>query len=263
MKLRRAWVIVKKEWREMVAQRALMSSLLVMPALFALLPIVLLATLPEVGASDRSKLAGLAAQPAYAGLSPRELAELAIGQQFGLMLLLLPQLVPAVLAAQSIVGEKVRKTLEPLLATPITTTELLLGKCLSALIPAVGITWIAAGTFAVGMAHLTSSDRVFAAIVSPAWLFVLIGSSPLLALIAIALTVLISSRVSDPRAAQQLSALLVLPLVGALAAQAMGVLVLGPLVAAGILAGLAVLALVVLRIAVRLFDREAILTRWK
>ncbi len=254
-------MIVAKEWREIVAQRALLSSLVVMPALFALLPIGLLATLPELGDEDRSSLAGLASK--YSGFTTRELTELAIGQQFGLMLLLLPQLVPAVLAAQSIVGEKVRKTLEPLLATPITTTELLLGKCLSALIPAVGITWLAGGTFALGMASLTSSERVFHAIITPSWLFVLIGSSPLLALIAIALTVLISSRVSDPRAAQQLSALLVLPLVGALAAQAMGVLVLGPAVAAGVLVGLCALALVVLRIAVRMFQREAILTRWK
>lgn len=259
--MRRAWVIVRKEWREMLAQRALLGSLVAMPALFALMPIALMATLPEIAGDDRNSLSGLASK--YVGFSPRELAELAIGQQFGLMLLLLPQLVPAVLAAQSIVGEKVRKTLEPLLATPITTTELLIGKCLSALLPAVGITWIAGGTFAFGMAALTSSERVFHAIVSPAWLFVLIGSSPLLALVAIALTVLISSRVSDPRAAQQLSALLVLPLVGALAAQAMGVLVLGPAVAAGVLLGLGVVALVVLRIAVRLFDREAILTRWK
>lgn len=258
--MRRAWVIMRKEWREILAQRALLFSLLLIPAMFSLMPIVLLALLPNLAAEGE---ATIPARREHAGLTPHELAELAIGQQFGLMLLLLPQLIPAVLAAQSIVGEKVRKTLEPLLATPITTGELLFGKCMSALIPAVGITWTAASIFVAGMASLASSTRVFEAIVTPAWVFVLVGSSPLLALVAIALTVLISSRVSDPRAAQQLSALVVLPLVGALAAQAMGVLVLGPLVAVGILLGLCVLAAIVLRGAVRLFDREAILTRWR
>lgn len=260
--MRRAWVIVRKEWREILGQRALVFSLLVMPTMMSVMPLVLLALVPELSPDDQD-LRGLAARPDTAGLSGRELAQLAIGQQFGLMLLLLPQLVPAVLAAQSIVGEKVRKTLEPLLSTPITTTELLVGKCLSALIPAVLLTWIAAGVFVLGVTSLVSSARVVAAVLSPAWVFVLLGSSPLLALVAIAVTVLISSKVSDPRAAQQASALLVLPLVGVLAAQAMGVFVLGPGVAAAVLLGLGVLAWGTLRLAVRLFDREAILTRWK
>jgi ABC-2 type transport system permease protein len=260
--MRRAWVIVRKEWREILGQRALVFSLLVMPTMMSVMPLVLLALVPELSPDDHD-LRGLAARPEAAGLSGRELAQLAIGQQFGLMLLLLPQLVPAVLAAQSIVGEKVRKTLEPLLSTPITTTELLVGKCLSALIPAVLLTWIAAGVFVLGVTSLVSSARVVAAVLSPAWVFVLLGSSPLLALVAIAVTVLISSKVSDPRAAQQASALLVLPLVGVLAAQAMGVFVLGPGVAAAVLLGLGILAWGTLRLAVRLFDREAILTRWK
>jgi ABC-2 type transport system permease protein len=260
--MRRAWVIVRKEWREILGQRALVFSLLVMPTMMSVMPLVLLALVPELSPDDHD-LRGLAARPEAAGLSGRELAQLAIGQQFGLMLLLLPQLVPAVLAAQSIVGEKVRKTLEPLLSTPITTTELLVGKCLSALIPAVLLTWIAAGVFVLGVTSLVPSARVVAAVLSPAWVFVLLGSSPLLALVAIAVTVLISSKVSDPRAAQQASALLVLPLVGVLAAQAMGVFVLGPGVAAAVLLGLGILAWGTLRLAVRLFDREAILTRWK
>ena len=43
------------------------------------------------------------------------------------------------LAAHAIVGEKQARTLEPLLATPITTTELLVAKVLGALVPTLAI----------------------------------------------------------------------------------------------------------------------------
>lgn len=45
------------------------------------------------------------------------------------------------IATFSIVEEKQTKTLEPLLATPVQTWELLIGKALSGAIPAVIMSW--------------------------------------------------------------------------------------------------------------------------
>ncbi|MDQ5827777.1 MAG: ABC transporter permease, partial [Chloroflexota bacterium] len=86
--------------------------------------------------------------------------------------------------------------------------------------------------------------------------------TPLLALITVAATVAISSRVNDPRTAQQISAVLILPIMLVFFGQMTGLLVLNPFVA---LVGAAVLALIAaftVWLAVRLFQREAILTRW-
>jgi ABC-2 type transport system permease protein len=261
--VRRAWVLIKKEWREILAQRGLLFSMLLMPIVFPLLPVVALLVLPEAGPDDRVKLGALADDPRIAGWTAREVAELLIAQQFQVLVVLLPVLIPAVLSAQSVVGEKVRKTLEPLLATPIRTFELVVAKCLAALIPAVLLTWAAGLLFVGGLVLAEVSPNVIRAIVSPSWVLVLVAVAPTLAATAIALTIVIPSRTNDPRTAQQLSALFVMPIALLLLAQALGVVRLGPAMATAMLAGLLVVAAIVLRFAVRLFDRETILTRWK
>jgi len=245
--MRLAFVILKKELREVLAQRALMVSLVITPVLFTLMPLLLMASVPELSGPNDDLVK----------------AQIAIGQQFSLMLLMLPQLLPAVLAAQSVVGEKMRRTLEPLLATPISTTELLAGKIMGAVLPALIATWGAALIFAIGTVRIGVTPAVAAAILRPGWVLAILISSPLLSVIAVGLAVLISARVSDPRAAQQLSALLVLPLVGALAGQSMGLLGSSMTFGIGLDLVLAPLAVGVLALAVRVFEREAILTRWK
>ena len=86
---------------------------------------------------------------------------------------------------------------------------------------------------------------------------------PLASLLALQLAVCVSSRVNDARSAQQIGALVILPIAGLLIAQVAGSIVLTARLALGIAAALAALNVIVLRIAVALFDRESILTRWK
>src|SRR5882757_6926151 len=118
------------------------------------------------------------------------------------MFLVLPIFLPIVLAAQSIGGERERRTLEPLLATPVSTLGIIVGKSLAALVPALAITWLAAALFCLGV------DAVAGRMLLPdsAWLFGTLALSPLLALFGNATAVVVSSRVLDPRAAQNLAA---------------------------------------------------------
>ena len=67
---------------------------------------------------------------------------------------MMPLMVPVTIAAYSIVGEKVTRSLEPLLATPISTTKLLLGKGLAAALPGIVTAWISYGLFLIGRPHL-------------------------------------------------------------------------------------------------------------
>lgn len=254
--------ILHKEWLELRVDRSLLLSVLLPPILLTLLPIVAIYGVGQTPDDDVTQLGAALADPALAGLSSIELGQAIVGRQFGLLFLLMPLFIPSIIAAYSIVGEKTRRTLEPLLATPTRTWELLLAKCLAALIPAVAITWLCGALFIVGMRAVVISERALAAIVSPAWVLVLLLCTPLLALAAIAAAVAISSRVNDPRTAQQLAGVVVLPLMVIFFAQLAGLLVLSPALAVGAALVLALLDALALWGAARLFQREVILTRW-
>lgn len=145
----------------------------------------------------------------------------------------------------------------------MSTLQLLAGKGLVALLPTLAITWICGILYVRGMAFIALSPAVFLAIVSPTWILILLLLGPLLATIAVALSVAISSRVNDPRTAQQLSGVVVVPLIAVIDAQLAGLLVLSPLL---VLATAIVLLVIVAGaswLALHLFQREVILTRWK
>jgi ABC-2 type transport system permease protein len=158
------------------------------------------------------------------------------------------------------VGEKNNRTLEPLLATPVSTWQLLLAKSLSAMLPALFVTWISGGVFILEIALLTS-PAVFAQVVTPGWLIILIITVPVLMLIPVAVTVMISSRFNDPRTTSQVASLIfvVLVLVFTLFGSS---LVISPLMSIIITIFLAVLGAGLLWSATRIFQRENILTRW-
>ena len=166
------------------------------------------------------------------------------------------------LAAHSVIGEKQARSLEPLLATPITTLELLVAKVLGAFLPALALS-LACFAVYVAAAALFARPGVFLALLTPRALGVLFLIGPMASLTALTLAVCVSSRVNDARSAQQLAVLVVLPLTALLIAQiTVGFVVTVPI----ILLITGVLALVntgLMGLGVSLFDRETILTRWK
>ena len=255
--------LLHKEWLEFKQQRMLMLGIVALPLLMTLMPIVItFATGQTPPKNGDALLAAAQANPALAGMNAIELGQAFAGQTFSSIFLLMPLLLPSIIAAYSIVGEKTNRTLEPLLATPIKTWELLTGKILAALIPTVAITCLFGAIFIGGMAAVSVSQRVFAAIVSPGWLTVFLLCTPLLGVIAIAVMVAISARVNDPRTAQQLSAWVVLPFLLFFFGQVTGLIVLGPLAALGAALALGLIAAAAVWAATRLFQREVILTKW-
>lgn len=255
--------ILAKEWLELQQQRSLVLSLLLLPLLLTILPIGVVYAIGRFPDEETEQLGIVLADPSLAGLNALELGQAVMGKQFALLFLLMPLFIPSVIAAYSIVGEKSRRTLEPLLAAPVEVWELLLGKSLIALIPAVLVTWACAGIFVIALRLVVLSERVFVAIVNPAWLILLLLCAPLLALIAIAASVAVSSRVNDPRTAQQLSGVIVVPIMALFFAQLAGLLVLSPALSLAAALALAAVAALSIWFATRLFQRENILTRWR
>jgi ABC-2 type transport system permease protein len=201
-------------------------------------------------------------QPSTVGLDPEGAVQAWIFQQFLPLLVIGPVAASMSVAAHAVIGEKQARTLEPLLATPITTTEFLVAKVLGALLPSLALT---VGCFVVyGIAiAVVANPGVFRILLVPRSLGVFFLVGPLSALAALQLAVCVSSRVNDARAAQQIGALVILPLAGALVAQLTGALMFTVPVILGVSLVLAVGNVVLMMIAIRLFDRESILTRWK
>jgi ABC-2 type transport system permease protein len=262
--MRNILIVLRKEWLEITQQRSLLLSVILPPAIFSLLPIVLIIITGKIPSAAVSMNAISALPiPMLSGLSSGEFGQAVVALQFSILYLILPAIIPSVIAAYSIVGEKSNRTLEPLLATPVKTWELLVGKCIAAVLPAIIATWLSGGIFIGVLSELAVSPRVFAVVITPGWLVALFLWTPVLALLAVAFMTAISSRVNDPRTAEQFSAWFVLPFLLVFFGQMFGIVVLGVFFAL-----MALLVLVLVTIAVfwgvtRIFQREAILTRWK
>lgn len=182
---------------------------------------------------------------------------------FAFMFVISAVLTPTAIASYSLVGEKVQKSLEPLLATPATDEEILLGKSMSAFIPAMASTFIAAMVFTFLSDWFTYS--VFQYLFYPNWQLVvmLFLLAPLACILSVGFNILISARVSDVRSAQQLGALIILPF-GAV--YFLSELQVFPLTTDNLLILAAVLAVLdglIFYLARATFQRDEILTRWK
>ncbi len=217
MNLSRVQTVIERELLEIRQSRTLIFTIFLPPLLLAFLPIVMFGVLGGQMSGTNLNDSGqieryYALSPELAKYSPSELMQLVVFQQFLVLYLVMPLIIPMTVAAYSIIGEKQARSLEPLLATPIGTGELLLGKSIAAVIPAVFATWLAYAIFFAGAFSVTTPN-VFAGLLNPMWIVALIFLTPLLGLLSVSIAVVISSKVNDTRAAQQIGGMLVIPAV--------------------------------------------------
>lgn len=254
--MRKVVVILRKEFREILQQRILLYSILLPPLLWVVIPLIILQKVGNGAKASALKV------PSLQGLTLHEYTQGLVGTEFSNIFFLLAMIVPSVIAAYSIIGEKSNRTLEPLLATPVLRWQLLAGKMLSAVLPAVLLTWVSGGLFIAELAIVTDAN-VVSHVVTGGWLILFIAGTPLLGLIAVSVMTAISSRVNDTRTAQQLSIWAVVPIAGIILGELSGQFELTVLVA--VVASLILIPVAILSTwgAAQLFQRETILTRWK
>lgn len=128
----------------------------------------------------------------------------------GLMMLgLLAAMFSLGIAVESFVGEKERKTIEPLLATPLSELELFVGKCIAATILPVVSTYVAESVF-IGLIalHFARAGEKFT--MPPGLVLFIIILMPLLALLMCSFAVIISTRWSSVKSANQFSTIIVM-----------------------------------------------------
>src|SRR6266850_1073126 len=147
--------------------------------------------------------------------------QLFLFEQFLLLFLVIPITGAMALAAHAVVGEKQARTLEPLLATPITTFELLVAKVLGALIPTSAVSLVGLALYVLGIV-LLAEPGVASAMASVRTAVLVLVVAPAAALVSLQGAIVISSRVNDARTAQQFGVMIIIPLSALLVAQFMG-----------------------------------------
>jgi ABC-2 type transport system permease protein len=255
--------IIDKEWAEVFKNRVVLYTVTFLPLMLTALPLIVLYSVVKSSGMDL----GTAVPPQYAGiakgLTAAEFSQVMIVKQFLALFLMIPVTLPVAIAAYSIVGEKTTRCLEPLLATPIETWELIAGKGLAAVLPAIAATWFGFGVFAIGARLLVTSGAVFTHIIDGAWLLAMLIVGPLMAVASVLLCEMVSSRVSDPRTAEQVSMVIIVPVLALFFGQLSGLFVINAPLVLAVAAALVAVNAGLVYLAVRLFQREAILTQWR
>lgn len=262
--MRKVWVIMRKEWSEVFRNRLVLFTVVLLPAILTALPLAMLIGMGDIG--DFDALAASDMPEAFlqvcGDLAPGDCGTYFLVSQFLLMFMILPLAIPATIASYSIVGEKVTRTLEPLLATPVSTLQLLGGKSAAAMAPAILVTWGCFAIFMLGVRTL-GSPAIAAKITDPMWLLAIFVVGPLLSLAAVSVAVMVSSRTSEPRVAEQVSMLVLLPLMAVVIGQVAGLVLLNTELVLYLALGSFVVDVGLVAFAISLFQRETILTRWK
>jgi ABC-2 type transport system permease protein len=231
----RVRAIVIKEFRDYGRNRYMLVTMAIIPLIFLLQPLISILTLPAAVAVPLSR------------------------QHELVYLLGIPALVPTVVAAASVVTEREGGTLEPVLTTPIRREEFLLAKALAPLLPAVVVSYVVYGFFVV-MIELFAHPGVAPALLQGPVIIVQVLFTPLLALWSIWVGIAISTRMSDVRAAQQLSVLANLPLVALTSLIAFNVIHATARLALVLGVALLVVDRLGWRVVSAMFDRERLIT---
>jgi ABC-2 type transport system permease protein len=253
--------IVGKEWTEMRGHKFLVAMVVFLPLLLVGTSIALLFYAKSLPVDP--DLAKVLAKPMFVGMTPQEGMQAAIISTILLVFLIMPLYLPLMIATYSIIGEKLTHTLEPLLAAPVSTRRLLLGKGLAAAAPGIAVTWAGYGLFLVAARFATLSPRVWAVFFHPMWLVAMALLVPSLTVLAVNVGIIVSSRLNDVRVAEQLGGMIVIPVVGLMGSVLLGLvdLTTTTFLIASLIAAAA--ALWALRLGTALFQRETILTRWR
>ena len=271
IRLRKVALVFKKDWLEIRRNLQVLLPLLFVPVVFAVvLPAV--AVVPTLSipsqASSEGLLAIMKTLPAHVrqeivGMTGQQaIAYMMLLYLFAPVFLIIPIMVSSVIASDSFAGEKERKTIEALLATSLSDAEMLLGKILVSFVPAVAVTAVAFVIYSAVVDSLTLglfNGRLL--LPNTIWLSLIFGLAPAVAFADIGLTVVISARVKGVREAQQISALLLVPLFAAVLGQASGSMFFDPLLITALTVLLMAFDIIILVASMKAFGRDHILAR--
>jgi ABC-2 type transport system permease protein len=245
MRISKAWIIAGKDFKTFRHRKAIIASMVIFEIVSSVgLPLVVRGLLNKNAMIPPGVLDHLF--PAFAFF-------FAIGAA----------VLPMAIASYSFIGEKVQKSLEPLLATPTTDSEIIIGKGLATFIPTILSTWIGGTIFTILMNHVTQKALGQTYFPNTDFWIIMLVLAPLVCILAIEINVLISAKFNDIRSAQQFGTLMFLPFIAIYVLSEVGVYELTTTnlwIISGIIF---VIAVVLYFLSLATFQREEILTKWK
>ncbi|MCL1977647.1 MAG: ABC transporter permease subunit [Candidatus Bathyarchaeota archaeon] len=272
MNFHNAWLVFKKDWLEIKRNWQVLMPIIIVPIIISVaFPLIIgsignMPTTDVAGNQDFDALIPnlpLDVQNMLANLSPNlSTVYILLVYFFTPFFLIIPVMASSVIGSDSFAGERERKTIEALLATPISDSELLLGKILVSFIPAMAVTFVAYGIY-MTIVDIMTFGMFGGLLLLPnvTWLIMMFGVTPIIALCSIGLTVMVSSKVKGFKEAQQISVVLLVPVIGLMIAQMLGMLFLGPLMLVALIGIFAAVDVAIYYLSVKIFQREEILSK--
>ncbi|MCA9911115.1 MAG: stage II sporulation protein M [Anaerolineae bacterium] len=174
-----------------------------------------------------------------------------------------PISISLVIALETFVGEKERRSLEPLLSTPLSNTELYIGKMLAAMIPPLLSSY---GGMLVYLASLVFGDLAWRP--QGALVVQIILLTTVQALVMVTGAVVVSSQTTSTRAANLLASFIIIPVAMLIQGES-AIMFLAPDAEApsgigalwAIIAGMIIVVILLLRVGNTIFNREELLGR--
>lgn len=245
MRLWKAWIIARKEMAFVRTRRSLFSVIIALPILLGvMLPLVVYYVM------HRRQV-------------PVPFIENLMGS-FGYYFVIIGALLPLYIAVSSIVVEKLEKSLEPLLATPTTEGEILIGKNIATFLPTILSLYAGAVVFVILMDAVTYGAIGY--LFFPNWTFAvaLFLAAPLACIFSTAFGVFASSRVTSVQSAQSLGLVPLVPMIVIYLLGELSIISLNSITNLLIIAGcLLVVDVFTFELSIATFSRDKILTRWK
>ncbi len=243
MKLWKSWVIANKDFNIFRKKKRILYTLIILPLFLSIgLPLVI-----------RS----------LTGLDNPKAEIILLLNAFSFFYIILAYIQSITLASYSILGEKIEQSLEPLLATPTTDSELLLGKTVASFLPSIGVIYACSIIFMVLSDVITYNTIGYLFFPNLSMGFILLLAVPLSSILSIQLNVIISSRVNDVRTANQLGFVLFIPFMGVYILLLSNVISLNILNLFVVTLFLFTIDIVLFYLSKATFSRDKILTKWK
>ncbi|MFX0211967.1 MAG: ABC transporter permease [Candidatus Hodarchaeota archaeon] len=268
LNVKRILILIEKDWVDISKSKYVMMSIIGIPFLMAILmPLSMVApfTFMSEEEAEEETLPYLDELPSpipnWDELSTHQQSIVTMVYFSHLFFLIIPCILPSVIAADSIAGEKERKSFEAILATPLTDTEILIGKIGTPFLIGMLGTFIGAVPYVILTNFFTYPVLDFIVVPDLNFILLLLLLSPATGLLTAIGMVFVSSRVSSTRDAQQLGGLIVLPLLLFL----FGQIVLAFFSPLTILIGAGIFGLIdflLFRMALKIFSREGIITKY-
>ena len=160
-----------------------------------------------------------------------------------------------VIALETFVGEKERASLEPLLATPLTNTQIYLGKMLASMLPPLCASYLGIGLYLAGLWFTIGWQPSLQLLLQTVVL------TTVQAIVMVAAAVIVSSQTTSTRAANLLASFIIVPTALLVQFEAVVMFWGNHEGLWWLILGLVVVAAILVRTGIHLFDREELLGR--